>query len=34
LAAARLCDLVLEDVRRFMHAQHDDLTILIARQCA
>jgi sigma-B regulation protein RsbU (phosphoserine phosphatase) len=34
LAAARLCDVVLEDVRRFMHAQHDDLTILVARQCA
>ena len=32
LAAARLCELVLEDVRRFMHAQHDDLTLLVARQ--
>lgn len=34
LAVARLCDVVLEDVRRFMHAQHDDLTILVARQRA
>jgi sigma-B regulation protein RsbU (phosphoserine phosphatase) len=32
LAAARLCEVVLEDVRRFMHTQHDDLTILVARQ--
>jgi serine phosphatase RsbU (regulator of sigma subunit) len=32
LAAARLCDAVLEDVRRFTHVQHDDLTILVARQ--
>ena len=32
LAAARLCEAVLEDVRRFMHVQHDDLTILVARQ--
>jgi hypothetical protein len=34
LAAARLCEVVLDDVRRFMHAQNDDLTILVARQCA
>jgi DNA-binding LacI/PurR family transcriptional regulator/serine phosphatase RsbU (regulator of sigma subunit) len=34
LPAARLCDVVLGDVRRFMHAQHDDLTILVARHCA
>lgn len=34
LAAIRLRDVVLDDVRRFMHAQHDDLTILVARQSA
>ena len=34
LAAKRLCEVVLEDVRRFMHAQQDDLTLLVARQCA
>jgi serine phosphatase RsbU (regulator of sigma subunit) len=31
LAATRLRDIVLDDVRRFMHAQHDDLTLLVAR---
>ncbi|HTV17314.1 MAG TPA: SpoIIE family protein phosphatase [Polyangiaceae bacterium] len=33
LAATQLCEALLEDVRRFMHTQHDDLTLLVARQC-
>jgi phosphoserine phosphatase RsbU/P len=31
LAVARICELVMEDVQRWMHVQHDDLTLLVVR---